>query len=283
MSLLPPDFQFSQRNLQDYVDCRRRFQLRYLQGLVWPAVEVEPHLEHEQRMQSGSAFHRLVQQHLLGVPPERLSAMLGSGSDDLQRWWENYLGYFLDLAIPQDRLVEATLSAGIGAYRLVAKYDLIYWEGDQAGSKVTILDWKTSLRHPPRSWLAERLQTRVYPYLLVNAGASYAGQERIKPDQIEMIYWFAEHPDEPERFAYDSQGYQLDHEYLSGLVHEIEKLTEDEFTLTDDESLCGYCTYRSLCNRGLGAGSLDQIDYEQEDDGEDDFTLDFDHIAEIEF
>ena len=41
MSLLPPDFHFSQRSLQDYVDCRRRFQLRYLQHLAWPAVEAK--------------------------------------------------------------------------------------------------------------------------------------------------------------------------------------------------------------------------------------------------
>ena len=50
MSLLPPGFQFSQRSLQDYVDCRRRFELRYLQNLAWPAVEAEPHLEQEKRL-----------------------------------------------------------------------------------------------------------------------------------------------------------------------------------------------------------------------------------------
>ena len=281
MSLLPPEFQFSQRNLQDYVDCRRRFQLRFLQGLVWPAVEVEPHLEHERRMQSGSAFHRLVQQHLLGVPPERLSEMLESGNEDLQRWWGNYLGFVGQLHLGDRKLVETILSAPIGSYRLVAKYDLIYW--DEQESKVTIVDWKTSLNRPPRSWLADRLQTRIYPYLLVNAGAPYSAGERLNPEQIEMLYWIAEHPDEPERFVYDSKGYQLDQEYLTGLIQEIEGLTEDQFFLTDDETKCGFCTYRSLCNRGVGASTFDQLESDQETDGDDDFSLDFDHIAEIEF
>ena len=281
MSLLPPDFQFSQRNLQDYVDCRRRFQLRFLQGLVWPAVEVEPHLEHEQRMQSGSAFHRLVQQHLLGVPPERLSEMLEAGNEDLQRWWRNYLGFVGQLHLGDRKLVETILSGPIGSYRLVAKYDLIYW--DEQESKVTIVDWKTSLNRPPRAWLVDRLQTRIYPYLLVNAGAPYSAGERLNPEQIEMLYWFAEHPDEPERFVYDFKGYQLDQEYLTGLIQEIEGLTEDEFFLTDDETKCGFCTYRSLCNRGVGASTFDQFDSDQETDGDDDFSLDFDHIAEIEF
>ena len=44
---LPEGFRFSQSSLQDYVDCRRRFQLRYLQNLAWPALQSEPALENE--------------------------------------------------------------------------------------------------------------------------------------------------------------------------------------------------------------------------------------------
>lgn len=280
MSLLPPGFQFSQRSLQDYVDCRRRFQLRYLQGLAWPAVESEPQLEHEKRMQSGSAFHRLVQQHLLGVPSERLTEMV---QDDLKRWWESYLGLVEGLDLAENKLVEATLTAPLASYRLVAKYDLIYWQHDGDGLSVTIIDWKTSLIRPPRSWLADRLQTRIYPYLLVKAGSPFTEGELLKPEGVEMLYWFAEHPHKPERFFYDSKGYQLDHEYLTGLVGEIEGLTEDEFTLTEDESRCNFCTYRSLCNRGVGAGTYEGLETGQEMGDEGDFSLDFDHIAEIEF
>jgi hypothetical protein len=67
------------------------------------------------------------------------------------------------------------------------------------------------------------------------------------------------------------------------LVNEIENLDEGDFYLTPDESRCKYCTYRSLCDRGIGAGSLDQDDLYQESDGVDEFELDFDQIAEIEF
>jgi hypothetical protein len=88
-SPLPPGFQFSQGSLQDYIDCHRRFQLRYLVQLAWPAVESEPVLESERFMQQGARFHRMVQQHLLGISAERL-AMLAK-DEDLLRWWENYL------------------------------------------------------------------------------------------------------------------------------------------------------------------------------------------------
>ena len=46
---LPPTFQFSQNSLQDYVDCPRRFQLRYLLRQPWPAVESEPLSEYEHK------------------------------------------------------------------------------------------------------------------------------------------------------------------------------------------------------------------------------------------
>ena len=59
------NFQFSQANLQDFVDCRRRFQLRYLQHIAWPAIESEPVLENERFLQQGARFHRMIQQHLL--------------------------------------------------------------------------------------------------------------------------------------------------------------------------------------------------------------------------
>jgi len=285
MSLLPPDFQFSQRSLQDYVDCPRRFQLRYLDLLAWPAVESEPLSEHEGRMQAGAAFHRLVQRYLVGIPAERLSAMLASGSasaSDLQRWWENYLR-FSNVNPVQEQLVETTLSAPIHSYRLLAKYDLIQWEKTPEGSRVTIYDWKTTQHKPPRQWLEGRLQTRVYPYLLVQAGNSILDGEQIQPEQIEMVYWFAEQPREPQIFTYTPEQYQADHDYLLGLVTEIETLTENDFHLTDDESKCKFCTYRSLCDRGIAAGDISPERVFDEPGGSDDFELDFDQAAEIEF
>jgi hypothetical protein len=44
---LPPAFQFSQTSLQDFSDCQRRFQLRYLQEQDWPAPVAEPMAEME--------------------------------------------------------------------------------------------------------------------------------------------------------------------------------------------------------------------------------------------
>lgn len=290
MSKLPPDFQFSQRSLQDFVDCRRRFQLRYLLRLSWPAVEAKPMLEHEKHMQMGAEFHRLVQRHLSGVPAERLTTMLEADAqtdDALPRWWKNYLQYAGEFTAgfssADGDLVEASLSAPLGAYRLVAKYDLVRTSRGSEDAKVTILDWKTSRQRPSRAWIAERLQTRVYPFLLVEAGDSFRELGSLEPGQVEMVYWYPEFPQEPVRIPYTAEQHQQDKSYLMELVREIENLAEDEFTLTEDEDQCRFCTYRSLCDRGVRAEFIDQQGFDSDEVQEDDFTFDFEDAAEIEF
>ncbi len=264
---LPGDFHFSQASLQDYVDCRRRFWLRYIHDVRWPAAETESELENERRVRLGEAFHRLAHQHILGLPTEAL-ARAAAHDADLQRWWEHYLEHG-PANLPGVRYPEATFSAPLGGYRLVAQYDLV---AVGAGWGV-IVDWKTSRRRPRRKWLAGRLQTRVYPYVLARVFA---------PEQVEMIYWFPDFPDEPERFVYDAAQFRADELYLTTLIAEIAALEEADFDLTERTERCGYCRYRSLCGRSAAAAPLEAL---ENDEPAADLqpALDFDQIAEIEF
>jgi hypothetical protein len=266
--------QFSQGSLQDYADCRRRFQLRYLLKLAWPALEAEPVLENEAAMQQGALFHRLIQQRLLGIPAERLTP-LAKGSD-LSRWWQNYLEFTYPAATAL--YPEVTLSMPLAGCRLVAKYDLVLIDPD---GRATIYDWKTSRKRPKRAWLLERLQTRVYPFLLAQAG-THLGQGRpFSPEQIAMIYWFAEAPNEPEIISYSADQCTKDEAYLKSLIAEINGLSPAAFTLTPNIERCRFCTYRSLCDRGIEAGDMHESDMELEPAPEAEF--DFEQIAEIAF
>ena len=161
--MLPEGFVFSQGNLQDYVECARRFELAYLQGLKWPAVQAEPALEREAHMRQGALFHKLVQQHASGVPAEALARRVTQ--EPLRTWWANYQRVIVDLSA--QRYVEVTLSAPLeglgGVYRLVAKYDLV---AIVPGERAVIVDWKTAARASSHSQLETRLQTIVYRYLL---------------------------------------------------------------------------------------------------------------------
>lgn len=272
---LPQEFQFSQGSLQDFVDCKRRFQLRYIEQLSWPAIAADPILDHERDMDLGIQFHRLVQQHQLGIDEEKLTRMVTD--DQLKAWWQNYLQHH-PKDLPEKRHTEILLSGSLEQRRLVGKYDLIAVEENRA----VIVDWKTSRNMPKRQWLEQRLQTRVYRYLLTKAGAHLNNGKTFEPEQISMMYWFANAPETPEIFPYDATQYAEDEVFLSDLIQTIERLDEDSFTLTEDERHCRFCAYRSLCDRGTAAGNLN--DLEDELSQEDlDIDLDLEHIAEIEF
>jgi hypothetical protein len=116
-------------------------------------------------------------------------------------WLENYL-QSAPADLPRERRPEVTLSVALAGHRLVAKFDLL---ASDPGRRVVIVDWKTWHARPDRVWLAARLQTRVYRYVLVEGGAALNGGQRWQPDQVEMVYWFADHPDRPERLPYSER------------------------------------------------------------------------------
>ena len=271
----------SQSSLQDYTDCTRRFELRYIQHLAYPAVESEPALENEKHQQEGEYFHRLVQQHLIGIPAEQVGKL--ANTDNLQRWWENYVNAkdltgLTHRALRGDQsglYAEATLSAPLGKFRLVAKYDLIAIDKDRA----VIFDWKTYRKRPKNEFLHIRWQTRAYRALLVQAGAHLNGGKPFTPEQIEMVYWFTDFPTEPARFVYKADQYKRDWDALTKLAKEI--TSASDFPKTDDVSKCSYCPYRSYCDRGIRAG--DAADAELETATEELFDINFEQIGEIAF
>jgi hypothetical protein len=282
---LPDDFQFSQGSLQDFVECRRRFYLRYLRRLAWPAVQSEPALEFERYLWEGEQFHRMVQQHQVGVPLERLAPM--AQGEDLSRWWQNYLSYSGEkgslgslAADGSRRYAEISLSVPVGSTRLVAKYDLLVVT---SAERAVIFDWKTARKRPRRQWLAAHLQTRVYPYLLVRAGAHLNQGRPFAPDQVEMVYWFANFPEQVERFLYNKNAFDSDGEYLAELVSSVQRMDAAEFTLTADERRCAFCVYRSLCERGDRAGMLAEYESEMEAAEGFELELDFEQIQVVEY
>ncbi|MEJ5223359.1 MAG: PD-(D/E)XK nuclease family protein [Anaerolineales bacterium] len=246
----------SQSSLQDYADCPRRFQLRYLERLEYPAIESEPALENEKHQQEGERFHRLVQQYLVGIPAEKIAPL--TNTPNLSRWWDNFHANFPHPAPSPALRPEITLSAPQGAFRLVAKYDLIARQDDGW----MIYDWKTYRRRPRNESLVARLQTRVYRALLVQSGAHLNGGAPIPPNQVSMTYWFAEFPAEPAIFRYDAGQYQRDWAALEKLAAEI--AAARDFPPTPDERHCAYCPYRSYCNRGITAGTGEEIESELE-------------------
>jgi hypothetical protein len=273
---LPDEFIFSQSSLQDYVDCPRRFELRYLIGQRWPAPEVDDLLEFERRMEQGERFHHLVHQHLVGIPAQTLTARITD--TDVRGWFETYLKNGLT-DVPENRRPETTLTVPLGDYLLLAKFDLL---AVTPGGRALIVDWKTGARIPNAAGLARRLQTIVYRYVLAKGGDHLNGGQPIPPERIEMIYWYADHDGATRRFPYTADQLAADEAYLLKLVAEIN--ARPDFPLTPDERRCRFCVYRSLNNRGEQAGLFADWDENAEPETDaGDFTIDLDQIAEIEF
>ena len=270
-SSLPIPFTFSQSSLQDYRDCERRFYLRYIEQLAWPAVDSEPVLENERRKAAGEIFHRLVQQYWLGLPSEKLARM--AESSNLSDWWEHFEHYDFGLS-GYKTYPELNLTMQVGKHRLTAKYDLVA----VGQNKVYIYDWKTNQKLPRHEWMSTHYQTRVYRNLLSRAGGFLLdGKETIDPEMIEMVYWLVNFPDQPIHLPYSTSQAERDSQQLAQLISQIE--TEDQFPLTPDEKKCNYCSYRSYCDRGISAASLD----DENMSGMDMPTLDLDQVSEIEF
>ena len=279
---LPVGFQFSQGSLQDLVDCRRRFQLRYLVELAWPAPHAEPLDQVEAAAARGNAFHGLVLRHQSGIPADRLAAIAASdevAGATLGMWWDNYLRRALE-GLPLLRHPEVNLSAPLNGYRLIAKFDLLAVE---PGKRAIVVDWKTAARRPARARLAQRLQTRVYRYLAVEAaGHLNVPSGPFCPDQVEMRYWFAADPDRAERFPYDATQHTADRAYLLALIEDA--ATRVDYPLTANESTCRFCAYRSFCARGDSAGRLTAGDAPDDwDDIGAGEVLDLDEIGEVRF
>lgn len=274
---LSPDFAFTQGSLSDYADCARRFELRFIKRLRYPALETQDPIQFEERTRQGARFHKLVQQHLHGVPAEALTASLAD-DDELARWWATYLARGLT-GLPAARYPEITLQAPLAGRRLIATFDLLALA---PGGAAVIVDWKTGARVPSKSYLRGRMQTIVYRYVLAQAGAHLYAGESIPPERIRMDYVYVARAGERLSFEYSVAQMREDEALLSRMISAIENA--DEFPLTDDERRCRFCSYRSLCDRGE-PGRLDEIDLDEYEDEDEEaaLALDFDQIAEIEF
>jgi hypothetical protein len=299
---LPETFAFSQSSLQAYEDCPRRFWLAYVEQLAWPAVEAAPVQDHEQLMRLGSTFHRLVQRAEVGIDSDVLATAL---EPPLDGWFSAYQHHrpadlptefveaervltipltnlgIQDTAAPRDKETSPPRHSPFAtrhAYRLAAKYDLIAADHD---GRVVIIDWKTTRQRTDPATLRQRLQTVVYPYVIVEASA-HLPWGPVQPEQVEMRYWFTAAPGQPVVFRYDRAQHEANQARLQALLREIfaGSRATDFPVIADTEinrkRFCNFCVYRSRCNRGITAGNLADVS-----DPEDFFAVDLE--AALEF
>ena len=270
---LDANFIFSAHSLQDYVDCPRRFYLRYIRKISWPALPGDPILEIEENIQNGQQFHQLARQYFSGIRGELL--LERTSVSPLREWLSTFLDFVSGLNIRKS-YVEEALVAKINSRLIQARYDLIFQ--DKNGS-IKILDWKTARMEPRKSGLRDRMQTIVYPFILAESVEKLFDDPPESKEMITMQFWYVNHPNINVEFPYSEMKHSENRAILAEIIDEIEQKDTGEYPKTGDKKLCRFCTYRSLCERGNIAGLL------SESKGEidlDDLVIDFDNLPDFE-
>lgn len=236
----PQPLQLSQAHLNLLTTCPRKFQHIYLEQLHAPQSP-----QQQARQTLGARFHWLMQQQELGL------AVTGfiQADPDLQRWFASF-----DQAPPQmlvgERHSEYRQTLVWQDYLLVSVYDLLILGPHQA----QILDWKTYPRPQNPEWLQQNWQTRLYPYLLVEA-SDYA------PGQVSMTYWFSESSQNEGQsqsltFAYSDSLHDQTRQDLTQILNQLTSLLKaygqcEQLPQIETAANCPDCSFVIRCQRQL--------------------------------
>lgn len=270
--------QLNQSNLQDFLECPRRFQLKVIEKTVWPAAIAEPLSKAEQSILLGNQFHRICQQYFSGLDPEIISDHIFDPA--LRTMWKNFLPFGKQL-IGKSYRVENILSMPFLNHKLIAKFDLILQINNQVHK---IYDWKTSSKKPSRTDISQRVQTLLYPFIFTESGHKLFQLDIIPAEDVSMHYWYPLCTDPEEVFPYSNLEHKRIFAFLSDTINKINLLieTDELFPLTEDSNKCQRCVFRAICQRGSRGIPLDSLtEIDQEDLSNTHFDLN--QIIEIDF
>ena len=187
---------FSAAKIQDFLDCERRYELKYLLKQSWPSIPSEPIVEIEENIQKGNAFHFLIFQFFSGIPKEKLISSIEN--TDIQTWFGSFLEFSKNI-IHKNTYPEFHIISQLNDLRLTAVFDLIYLT---ANNKIIIFDWKTSRFIPKKTTLSLKVQTILYPYLIYETYQEFLPQTCLVPEDISMQYWYPAAPKAEYVFKY---------------------------------------------------------------------------------
>lgn len=242
-------FVFSRPRLQAFLACQRRFQLRYVAQLPWPAA---PQSESQQEAAyRGQLFHQLLERHFLGLSePEKADI------PQLRQWWATFQQRGPQLPAGT-RLPEISLTVPIGRHLLTGRFDLLVL-GQGA---YHIFDWKTEARPRPERALRADWQTILYLALLAEGGSALQSRP-ILPDQIHLTYWFVNDPAASVTIAYGAGQHQANWRQITNLIDQIDRQLNDSddqaWPMTEDWAECGRCVFQVYCGRQISLPPADE-------------------------
>ena len=230
---------FSRTKFADYLACRRRFQLRYLEQRAWPMAPLAGKAEEARDL--GQRFHLSLERHFMSM---KVTEEESGQNPQLQAWWRRFVDQGPPIPAGR-RFAEHSLTVPIGRSQLTGRFDLLVYGVDG----VTLFDWKTDARPRTAEVLSQDLQTRLYLALAVE-GSSALGEPN-NADQVRLTYWFVNDPTATVSIRYSQAQHEQNWDDLSDLAAEIESqlANEEVWPLTDDLAHCARCAYPAYCGR----------------------------------
>jgi CRISPR/Cas system-associated exonuclease Cas4 (RecB family) len=244
----------SRAGLTTFQICQRRFQLRYLDRLSWPAVPEDARME-KARIE-GERFHQLMHRHFLSLSVSKEA----ESYPELARWWKIFLSEGPQISDGQ-HLPELTLTVPMGRHLLSGRFDLLVLSREQ----VHLFDWKTEARARAEGELVTDLQTRLY--LALAAEGAPALDRKFGPEHILMTYWYVNEPAASVTIHYDQAKHVENWKYIGQIVDGINRrlAVEGKWPLTEDLSACEQCAFQVYCGRQTDSFRLNQWESLEDD------------------
>ena len=227
----------TQTQISAFERCPRFYYLKSVRRLVWPVETGKP-----LRISEGEDFHLLIRQIILGFSPENL--IVPGNDEKVKRWLDIFLQEN-PLKLMGSVTAEKEVSLSFAEVLWLGKFDALAIDED----RITIFDWKTGAVQPDRNHFLSTPQTRLYRFLARSCAARLlgSGPHLIPADNIEMVYWFPEHPDQTIRLPYSEEEYQQDMTYLRTRAAEMSSDKEEAYPRTGKARQCEACVYRTYC------------------------------------
>ena len=227
----------TQTQISAYERCRRFYYLKYVEKLAWP---VEESVSAE--IQRGADFHLLARQLIMGLEPSEL--LFPSDDGKMRQWIENFCRKF-PLKNLDGVFAEKEASAIHADVLWLGMFDALAVKDD----RITIYDWKTT-GHPadPADYLKSP-QTKLYRFLAKMCAPRILGigLHGLPAENIEMVYWFPEHPDTEIRLPYSESAFREDLTWLQYKAAEMNSEAPEDYPRTDKERNCRFCKFETRC------------------------------------
>ncbi len=227
----------TQTQIGAYERCKRFYYLRYIEKLAWPVDN-----KTGEEIQRGSDFHLLARQLIMGLDHAEL--IFPSDDEKMVRWIDNFCR---KLPLWQfDRIyAEKEVTALCSNVLWLGMFDALAVKDDH----LTIFDWKTTGHPASAADYIKSPQTKLYRFLAKTCAPRLleAGLHGLPAENIEMIYWFPEHPETEIRLPYSESAFREDLTWLQLKAAEMNFTDAEHYPRNTENRGCRFCNYETYC------------------------------------